>query len=250
MRIFSYLYPCEKETLLQPFSLLRNSSGLTRTSLVITIALLAAIIVIALALTISIGSQGRKSSTQSSANNLGTITTIKELLGNFSQLKFNYVLNSSIPSQDTNASISYHMVGHPVINGTTLTEYDFVLSTYGASQSSSNSSFVYYNSQGNIALATINGDNLTGANTAFANFVFLPFNILLNFQQYFFGNSTVFSSFATSGSSTTESFGNLTMPVTTYHGTNKHYQGYVAHEFVPTGDPLVSLRQAVDLCDV
>ncbi len=28
------------------------------------------------------------------------------------------------------------------------------------------------------------------------------------------------------------------------------FHGYVAHEFVPTGDPLVSLRQAVDLCDV
>ena len=29
-----------------------------------------------------------------------------------------------------------------------------------------------------------------------------------------------------------------------------NFQGYVAHEFVPTGDALVSLRQAVDLCDV
>ena len=28
------------------------------------------------------------------------------------------------------------------------------------------------------------------------------------------------------------------------------YKGYVAHEFVPTGDPLTSLLQAVDLCDV
>ncbi|AXC13448.1 Hydroxypyruvate isomerase [Acidisarcina polymorpha] len=28
------------------------------------------------------------------------------------------------------------------------------------------------------------------------------------------------------------------------------YKGYVAHEFVPTGDPLTSLRQAVELCDV
>jgi len=28
------------------------------------------------------------------------------------------------------------------------------------------------------------------------------------------------------------------------------YRGYVAHEFLPTGDPLVSLAQAVDLCDV
>lgn len=28
------------------------------------------------------------------------------------------------------------------------------------------------------------------------------------------------------------------------------YQGYVAHEFLPTRDPLTSLRQAVDLCDV
>jgi hydroxypyruvate isomerase len=28
------------------------------------------------------------------------------------------------------------------------------------------------------------------------------------------------------------------------------FKGYVAHEFVPTGDPLVSLRRAADLCDV
>ena len=28
------------------------------------------------------------------------------------------------------------------------------------------------------------------------------------------------------------------------------YRGYVAHEFVPAGDPLTSLRNAVDLCDV
>jgi len=30
----------------------------------------------------------------------------------------------------------------------------------------------------------------------------------------------------------------------------KNYSGYVAHEFVPTRDPLASLREAVDLCDV
>jgi hydroxypyruvate isomerase len=29
-----------------------------------------------------------------------------------------------------------------------------------------------------------------------------------------------------------------------------NFKGYVAHEFVPTGDPLTSLRQAADLCDV
>jgi hydroxypyruvate isomerase len=29
-----------------------------------------------------------------------------------------------------------------------------------------------------------------------------------------------------------------------------NFSGYVAHEFVPTRDPLTSLRQAVDLCDV
>jgi hydroxypyruvate isomerase len=29
-----------------------------------------------------------------------------------------------------------------------------------------------------------------------------------------------------------------------------NFQGYVAHEFVPSRDPLTSLRQAVDLCDV
>ena len=29
-----------------------------------------------------------------------------------------------------------------------------------------------------------------------------------------------------------------------------NFQGYVAHEFVPTRDPLTSLREAVALCDV
>jgi hydroxypyruvate isomerase len=29
-----------------------------------------------------------------------------------------------------------------------------------------------------------------------------------------------------------------------------NYSGYVAHEFVPKSDPLTSLRQAVDICDV
>ena len=28
------------------------------------------------------------------------------------------------------------------------------------------------------------------------------------------------------------------------------FKGYVAHEFVPTRDPLTSLREAVVLCDV
>ena len=28
------------------------------------------------------------------------------------------------------------------------------------------------------------------------------------------------------------------------------FNGYVAHEFIPTGDPFTSLRQAADLCDV
>jgi hydroxypyruvate isomerase len=28
------------------------------------------------------------------------------------------------------------------------------------------------------------------------------------------------------------------------------YKGYVAHEFVPARDPLPSLREAVELCDV
>jgi hydroxypyruvate isomerase len=29
-----------------------------------------------------------------------------------------------------------------------------------------------------------------------------------------------------------------------------NFKGYVAHEFIPKGDPMTSLRQAVDLCDV
>jgi hydroxypyruvate isomerase len=32
--------------------------------------------------------------------------------------------------------------------------------------------------------------------------------------------------------------------------TKTSYKGYVAHEFVPTRDPLISLKEAADLCDV
>ena len=32
--------------------------------------------------------------------------------------------------------------------------------------------------------------------------------------------------------------------------TDSGFKGYVAHEFVPSGDPLISLKNAVDLCDV
>jgi hydroxypyruvate isomerase len=28
------------------------------------------------------------------------------------------------------------------------------------------------------------------------------------------------------------------------------YKGYVAHEFIPLRDPMTSLREAADLCDV
>jgi hydroxypyruvate isomerase len=28
------------------------------------------------------------------------------------------------------------------------------------------------------------------------------------------------------------------------------YKGYIAHEFIPRGDPVEALRQAVVLCDV
>jgi hydroxypyruvate isomerase len=31
---------------------------------------------------------------------------------------------------------------------------------------------------------------------------------------------------------------------------DSNFSGYVAHEFIPTGDPLASLRQAVSICSV
>jgi len=167
------------------------------------------------------------------------VTTMKELLGNFSQMRIDYVVNSSIPSQNVNASISYSLLGRPSINGTMLTEYDFTVSTYGDSGSqSSNSSLIYYNLQENVVLATIDGKNFTGANTAYASFLLLPFSIFLNFQKYFFENTSVFSNFVTVNS-TAESFGNLTMPVTTYQGGNIHYENDIVQNMtVKVGQPL------------
>ena len=184
------------------------------------------------------GAIKEQSGTDTTMNSSFILSTMKELMGNFSQMTFDYVVNSSIPSQNANASISYSMVGRPTINETILTEYDFAFSTYGESGSqTSNSSLVYYNLQGNTVLVTINGQNFTGSNTAYADFLLLPFNIFLDFQKYFFENASASSSFTTVSSST-ESYGNLTMPVTTYQAAQIHYQNEIARNMtVKVGQP-------------
>ena len=209
---------------------------------VIIIVLVVAIAVTAVVYVIFMGGTGKdlgKTEGSNMTNSSLVMTTMKELLGNFTQMTIGYVLNSSVSSQNANASLSYSIIGRPEINGTALTEYDFTFSTYSdLGLQSSNSSLIYYNLQGNIVLATIDGMNFTGSNTAYANFLLLPFSIFLNFQKYFFENASVFSSF-TIVSSSSESFGNLTMPVTTYRAANIQYENDIVQNMtVKVGQPV------------
>jgi hypothetical protein len=161
--------------------------------------------------------------------NLGYFANVKDLIGNFSQMS---ILISAGNSSGTieNESLAYYVVGTPTINGSQLTEVNFTFtgSSSESSQSGSNVSLViFYNSQGNITLLEENGQNLTGTYAQFGAFIVLPFNLFLSYQQGILKNFSAYANFQNQGT-TTETYGHLTLPVTTYTANNFSYQNFTA----------------------
>jgi hypothetical protein len=182
--------------------------------------------------TTTASSQSTTSSTTQSVStttgNLGYFANVKDLIGNFSQMSI--MISSSNSSGTTlNESLSYYVVGTPTINGSQLTEVNFTFTGHQAeSQSGGNVSLIiFYNSNGNITLLEENGQNLTGTYAQFGAFVVLPFNLFLSYQQGILKNFSAYANFQNQGT-TTETYGHLTLPVTTYTANNFAYQNFTA----------------------
>jgi hypothetical protein len=137
-------------------------------------------------------------------------------------MTISYVIGSSNSSQAGNITLSYEIVGHPVINGSSETQMNITYSGSGHGYSSQNASAIaWFNSSWNITRAEVNGNNFTGAYAVFASFLIEPFTDLFNYQNLLLKNQTIFNEFHNIGT-TNENVGGITMPVTTYLANNIH----------------------------
>jgi hypothetical protein len=138
---------------------------------------------------------------------------------------------SNSSSTAINETLQYNVVGTPTINGSQVTEVNFTFTSIATTttQSSGNnvSLIIFYNSLGNITLVQEGGQNITGVQAAFAGFVVLPFNLFLGYQQGILKNFTSYANFQNQGTAT-ETYGHLTLPVTTYTASNFTYQNFTA----------------------
>jgi hypothetical protein len=86
-------------------------------------------------------------------------------------------------------------------------------------KSNNTNAVIWVDPLGNITMATINGQNLTGAYAIFTSFLLEPFADLFTYQNLFLKSATVFAYFHSMGTSS-ENVGGITMPVTTYQASN------------------------------
>lgn len=149
------------------------------------------------------------------------INTPQDLFGNFSQLALQFsVINAST---STNATFSFAVVGHPVINGTRMTEVKYQIS----SGENITTATIYYDRNYTAEIVSIGGQNLTGLIGMVGQTFLIAFTEIFPTIETQFGlNSTLLSNFQVRGMES-ENFGNLNMEVTTYSATNLEYSGAV-----------------------
>ena len=147
------------------------------------------------------------------------INTAQDLFGNFSQLTLQFsVINAST---STNATFSFSVVGHPVINGTKMTEVNYRIS----SGENTTTATIYYDSNYTAVIVSVGGQNLTGLGGMVSETFLIAFTEIFPTIETQFGfNSTLLSNFQVQGMES-ESFGNLKMEVTTNSATNVEYSG-------------------------
>ena len=159
--------------------------------------------------------------TSSSATNtttgppLNLINSAQNLLGNFSQMTMRFSAQNSSTGPVLNATWSFHVVGKATINGSALTIVNYTITSSGESQANF-SALVYYNPNWNITMVTMNGANYTGViASTFIGAFSVMFTSFFSYENQFLANQTLFSRFVQQKTSS-QTFGNLTMQVTTY----------------------------------
>ena len=143
----------------------------------------------------------------------------------------------------TNSTIEYFIVGTPLINGTRLTEVNYTFVTTGSTGSSNSSAILYYDSNWNVTLATLNGQNFTGSiANAFTNVYTGIFAAFFTFQSQYALNTGFFGQlqFQNVGPQT---FGKTVMQVSTYTATNVVY----GNETITSATVAIGAIQGTDL---
>ena len=155
------------------------------------------------------------------------------------KLRFDAVYKGDI----SNSTIEYFIVGTPLINSTRLTEVNYTFATTGSTGSSNSSAILYYDSNWNVILATLDGQNFTGSiANAFTNVYTGIFTAFFTFQSQYALNTGFFGQlqFQNVGPQT---FGNTVMQVSTYTATNVVY----GNESITSATVAIGAIQGTDL---
>jgi hypothetical protein len=151
------------------------------------------------------------------------ISTATALFGNFTQLSIQFAFDNG--TQVTNSTYSFSVAGHPTVNGTTLTEVNYDVSS---SNGNGTALTVYYDSNYTAVMVTIGGQNLTGFSAEIGGSFLLVYTELFpNLQSEIGLNSSAMLSYFKMDGTSTQTFGNLKMDVTTYTLSNFNYSGNV-----------------------
>ncbi len=148
------------------------------------------------------------------------------VLGNFSQMHVKYSAHNSTYSD--NVDIAYFTVGHPLVNGIQTTEVNQTMVYTGTSSNSSTSFLLYFDHNWNITMVTVSGMNFTGAQAQAFSYVFYGFFTMFGtyttlWTDYYTDFNTV--------STAQQTFGSVTMQVTTYSASSIAYMGVVYGSF-------------------
>ncbi|MCL4518790.1 MAG: hypothetical protein M1587_06295 [Thaumarchaeota archaeon] len=166
-------------------------------------------------------SSTQTTTTGTTTESISYVESASELFGNFTQMKMRF---DSIYHGDTsNSTIEFVVLGTPIVNDTRLTEVNYTFTTVGSTGASNSTAVLYYDSNWNVTLATLDGQNFTGTvAAAFTNIytgIFAAFFTVQNqyaLNSYFYGQLQI----QNTGPHT---FGNTSMQVTTYTASNVQY---------------------------
>jgi hypothetical protein len=143
------------------------------------------------------------------------------MFGNFSQMEFTY--NSNFSGYTDNGTLCYNVLGYNLTNQSNGIQLSVVNITYSSESSggvtSSENYLVYYNSTWGETDVTVSGANVTGTyGEAIAQGLTAYFQDIFLYQNPFV-NANLLSQLA-QGSSAVQTFGSVSLNVTTYTGSN------------------------------
>jgi hypothetical protein len=160
-------------------------------------------------------------SATSSVNSLYLPSNSTQIFGLFSAMTIQLSATSSSSNQTEGTTMSFQKVGSEVVNGVPTTEVNF---TYSSNTGSNSSIALFYASNGTVVSASVGGMMFNGTNARpISSGVLDIFNLFLGYNGYF-QNPAYYSQLAPTGTST-QTFGQVTMDVTTYTATSVTFGG-------------------------